>query len=256
MNQGTETTTLYSSKAEKYAKYRWDYAPQAVQTIIDSAQISAESTVVDIGAGTGILTRHFVDKVKRIYAIEPNLAMRRCAVRDLGQHAAFRMIEGRAEATNLPQHSIDLITVAQAIHWFEPQATKTEFSRILKPRGWLSLLRNYGTNDKLAEAINRILVAENGVDTSVESNLPAGKPMSYFYGHANFKKINFPFTLQETWKYFFGALCSAANMPDEDNPLYPNLERAARTVFDSYSTNDLLEVTGETELYLGQLSQP
>jgi hypothetical protein len=48
----------YSSKAEKYAKYRWGYAAQAIQTIFDVTGISSQSCVADIGAGTGILTGH------------------------------------------------------------------------------------------------------------------------------------------------------------------------------------------------------
>ena len=60
-----DTTEVFSSKAEKYAKYRWDYAPQAIQTILEVTQVSRQSSVADIGAGTGILTKHFMGKVKQ-----------------------------------------------------------------------------------------------------------------------------------------------------------------------------------------------
>jgi hypothetical protein len=162
------------------------------------------------------------------------------------------MIEGSAEVTTLSEQSVDLITVAQAIHWFEPEATKKEFLRILKPDGWLAVLRNFGTNDELSQAIGEILIEENGVDTSYVSKLPAGKPMNFYYGHNDFLQMSFPYILQESWKHFIGAMCSAANTPDEDHPLYPNLERAAKRIFDRFSTNELLEVCGETELFLGK----
>jgi len=71
-----ETIDVFSSKAEEYAKYRWDYAPQAVQTLFDVTQVSRQSSVADIGAGTGILTKHFTGKVKQVFAVEPNAEMR------------------------------------------------------------------------------------------------------------------------------------------------------------------------------------
>src|SRR5688572_24361160 len=96
-----DTTDLYLSKAEKYAKFRWDYAPQAIQTISDTSQISEEAFVADIGAGTGILSRHFAAKVARVFAIEPNPAMRGVAMKALALYPACQVMDGTAEATNL-----------------------------------------------------------------------------------------------------------------------------------------------------------
>ena len=80
-----DPTEVFSSKAEKYARYRWGYAPEAIQTIFDRAGITQESTVADIGAGTGILTREFVGRVGQIFAVEPNPEMRAILTRQLGR---------------------------------------------------------------------------------------------------------------------------------------------------------------------------
>ena len=247
-------TAVFSSKAEMYAKYRWDYAPQAIQAILDVTQISNESSIADIGAGTGILTKHFVDKVKDVFAIEPNLEMRQMARKELEPYPSCHVIDGCAEATTLPDHSIDLITVAQAIHWFEPEPTKVEFLRILEPDGWLAVLRNYGTDDELNEAIAGILIEENGVDTSHAAKLPARKPMCFFYGNDEFLRLTFSFAVQLTWEGFIGSLSSASYAPDEGSPLYANFERAARKVFDRFSSDGRLCLQGVTELYLGQIA--
>jgi 16S rRNA A1518/A1519 N6-dimethyltransferase RsmA/KsgA/DIM1 with predicted DNA glycosylase/AP lyase activity len=89
-----DTTKKFSSKAEKYAKYRWDYAEQAIQTILSVTHVSATSVMADIGAGTGILTRHFVDKVERVYAVEPNPEMRQLAVKALARYPPFAALMG------------------------------------------------------------------------------------------------------------------------------------------------------------------
>jgi SAM-dependent methyltransferase len=153
----------------------------------------------------------------------------------------------------LPAHSIDLIVVAQAVHWFDPEPTRREFLRILKPNGWLALLRNYGTDEALGRALQALRVPPNGVDAGRAIRRPESKPASYYYGSAPFDTMTFSFVLHETWEGFFGSLASASDMPDEDHPLYATLERAARRVFDRFSFGGLLEVRGETELCLGRV---
>jgi 16S rRNA A1518/A1519 N6-dimethyltransferase RsmA/KsgA/DIM1 with predicted DNA glycosylase/AP lyase activity len=75
--------SLFSSKAEKYARYRWDYAQQAIHTILDKTQPTSDTLLLDVGAGTGILTRHFTGIAGRVLALEPNPEMRRLAARGM-----------------------------------------------------------------------------------------------------------------------------------------------------------------------------
>jgi 16S rRNA A1518/A1519 N6-dimethyltransferase RsmA/KsgA/DIM1 with predicted DNA glycosylase/AP lyase activity len=71
-----DSKMVFSAKAEKYAKYRWEYAASAIETIINITQMSIHSIVADIGAGTGKLMKHFVAQAQKIYAIESNLELR------------------------------------------------------------------------------------------------------------------------------------------------------------------------------------
>jgi SAM-dependent methyltransferase len=244
----TDPAALFSTKAHIYARYRWDYAPQAIQALLDRTRLAHTSVVADIGAGTGILSRHLASHVARLYAVEPNAEMRRMAQCELQRFPSVEVIDGRAEATTLPDSSIDLIVAAQAIHWFDPQPTRREFARILRPGGWLALLRNYGTDEALSRAIRALRVPENGV-----SPRPAGVPVGDYYGGARVCTKTYPFRLHEPWEAFIGALVSASDMPDKDHPLYANLERAARRVFERFASDGLLEVHGETELCLGRV---
>jgi SAM-dependent methyltransferase len=243
---------VFSSKAERYAQYRWGYAPESVQAIFDQTGITEESCIADIGAGTGILTREFIGKVRLIFAVEPNPEMRAIAVRDLERYPSCQVINGRAEATTLANHSVDLITAAQAVHWFEPAAAKREFYRILKPRGWLAICRNYGTDRELGEALQGIYPDQTDTET-----LMVGKdqPRSFYFRGDDYSKAEFPFNSQLTWAAFLGSLSTASSAPEEDSALYPQFERKARHVFERFSTDGQLEVSGMTELYLGQITR-
>jgi ubiquinone/menaquinone biosynthesis C-methylase UbiE len=242
---------VFTGKAAQYAEYRWNYAPQAIQTIFDVTGISEQSVVADIGAGTGILTRHFIGKVKRVWAVEPNADMRQMAANALGGCPSCRIVDGRAEATTLASDSVDLITAAQALGWFEPQPTRTEFLRILKPGGWFAELYNRGTDDELRKALEPIFPPETDTATLMKSR---GTPMSFYYGHADLFKRTFAFTTQQTWEAFIGALSTSSYAPHESSALYADFERAARRVFDRFSTNGVLTSSAVTELCLGQMT--
>ena len=151
-------STLYSTKAEKYAKYRWDYAPDAIAAIFDAVGISDQTVIADLGAGTGILTKHFVGQARLVYAIEPEAEMGAMLEKAVSGNQFCQIINRSAENTGLPAHSVDLITVGQAIHWFEPEAARSEFQRLLKPGGWLAVLRNYGTDPGYEGAVKTLFV--------------------------------------------------------------------------------------------------
>jgi ubiquinone/menaquinone biosynthesis C-methylase UbiE len=249
-----DTKKVFSKKAEKYAKFRWDYAATAIETILNITQISIDSTVADIGAGTGILTRHFIGRAQKIYAVEPNFELRQILTRDLGILSSISVSDGCAEDTKLPGHSVDMITVGQAIHWFDPEPAPQEMMRILKEAGWLVLVRNYGTNQEKYEAIKTLMTEEYGADFSIVNERPKEQPARFYFGNDNFQTYIFPFAFQQGWEEFLGTLTTTSFMPDEDHPLFPKLEMEARKVFSQYSDHGYWTVEGETEVILGQPS--
>jgi ubiquinone/menaquinone biosynthesis C-methylase UbiE len=248
-----DATDVFALKAYKYARYRWDYCPQAIETILKVTGVSSQSSVADIGAGTGILTKHFLGRVRRVYAVEPNAQMRRQAETSLGAQPSCTIVDGRAEATTLPDHSIDLIAVAQAIHWFEPRATRTEFWRILQPGGWLALIRNYGTDSQEREAVDQVFSDENGFNRAAWSARPERKPVGFFYGTEDYSRHVYPFATHRTWDQFIGSLSTASTAPDEGDPRYARFMRAAREVFERLAPGGVLESHVETELCLGRI---
>ncbi|MFC1851940.1 class I SAM-dependent methyltransferase [candidate division CSSED10-310 bacterium] len=247
-----ESRSAYSSKAEKYAQYRWDYAPEAINMIIKTTGISATSSIADIGAGTGILSQHFVELVKNVFAVEINPEMRSLAERSLTGYPTFHSIDGCAEATTLPDQSIDLITAAQAIHWFDPEPTKREFLRIIKPDGWLAILRNYLRDDEVGEAMQDIFTDEYGAVPPQDVTLPEGKPLSFYYSHDQFRTLTYEFINYLTWDAFLGSTLSASYTPSEEHPKFQKFEQAVRHVFDRFSIDGRVTTHGFTELHVGR----
>lgn len=161
------TATVYRKKAENYVRYRWDYAPEALETILAKTTLPRTAVVADIGAGTGILSKQLVTRFDTVLAIEPNAEMRYFAERDL----KCQVLDGTGEATGLADQSVDLITVAQALHWCQPEPTRQEFRRILRPGGWLAVLHNRGVNNELGQAIGKLYSADFVISAEIYQEL-------------------------------------------------------------------------------------
>ena len=242
----TELATVqnFSGKQGGYARYRWDYVPAAIEWVIEKTRLTPDSTVADIGAGTGMLAAHFHGRVGQVFAIEPNAEMR--------QIASIPVIDGYADATTLPDHSVDLIAVGRALHWFPPMTTNAEFVRILKPGGWLAVLRIPCTDEPLLTAIQALKTAEHGWNTELVEYRNQQPPLSFYFGHDQVVRQRFPAVVQERWEDFFGRLCSFATAPTPAQPRFAVFEAAARAVFERFCVDGLLTVSITTEVMLGQ----
>ncbi|KAG1392134.1 hypothetical protein G6F59_014687 [Rhizopus arrhizus] len=132
----SDSTERFSSRVADYVRYRPDYPPALLQWLHHPMGVSHQAQVADIGAGTGISSRLFLATGHPVVAVEPNAAMRGAAEAWLApQYPQFRAVDGRAEATGLDDASIDLVSVAQAFHWFDTVAVRAEWQRILRPGG-------------------------------------------------------------------------------------------------------------------------
>lgn len=243
--------STYSNKAKIYAKYRWNYAPEALQTILSRTGLPAEAVVADIGAGTGILTRQLTQHFLHILAIEPNAAMRQEARNNLNEFTNCLVLAAAAEETALASHSVDLISIAQAVHWFDARPARAEFIRILNPGGWLTILRNQNIPGEISSALQKVFIPELGVRPA-HAAPSLDIPASFYYCGRLVETWRFPFTIRQDWEAFLGAICSASNMPDEMNPLFPRFENAVYEIFRWYNKDGIITTYGETELVLGQ----
>lgn len=144
----------FNGMADDYSKYRPNYANESINYIINAASLTKSSVIADIGSGTGKFSKLLLDKGFYVFGVEPNDDMRQKAENELIKNKNFISIAGSSENTTLPNCSIDLITVAQAFHWFDIEKFLVECNRILKENGYVLVIYNKG--DYSTEVINAI----------------------------------------------------------------------------------------------------
>ncbi|MGK9418866.1 methyltransferase domain-containing protein [Pseudomonas cedrina] len=129
----------FSTQAVTYAQGRPNYPRQLTGWLTETLRIDAQSTVIDLGAGTGKFTRLLSTLAPTLIAVEPVAAMGAQLTRLL---PGVRLVNGTAESIPLASASADAVVCAQAFHWFSTQAALAEIHRVLKPGGRLGLVWN------------------------------------------------------------------------------------------------------------------
>ena len=125
----------FGSVAEAYERARPEYPIEAVTWLAGEPP----RDVVDVGAGTGKLTRLLAAAGHRVIAVEPLPEMRAELERAV---PGVAVLDGTGEAVPLPDASADVVTVAQAFHWFDQPEALAEIARVLRPGGTLGLVWN------------------------------------------------------------------------------------------------------------------
>src|SRR5439155_1540223 len=110
-----------------------------IDRVVGELGLGTDSTVLDLGAGTGKLTRALVPRFARVIAVEPDGAMRSVLEEVVpGAEALF----GSAGAIPLEAESVDAVFTAEAFHWFASDETVAEIARLLRPGGGLAIFWN------------------------------------------------------------------------------------------------------------------
>jgi ubiquinone/menaquinone biosynthesis C-methylase UbiE len=145
----------FGAAADVYERARPTYPADAVEWLVERAGLRSGRTVVDLGAGTGKLTRLLVQSGANVIAVEP-VAEMRAKLEEL--LPGFETVDGTAEQLPLADASADVITVAQAFHWFDHERALPELHRVLRDDGLLVLVWNMrDLDDPLQRGVEELL---------------------------------------------------------------------------------------------------
>jgi len=248
-----DATQRFSSRVDNYVRYRPGYPREVVQLLRDECGLSAESVVADIAFGTGIFTQMLLENGNRVFGVEPNEDMRRAGEQLLANYPQFTSIAGTAEATTLPDRSMDLVTAAQAAHWFDPEKARREFVRILKPDGWLALLWNDRRLDS-TEFLRQYEQLLRTYGTDYEDVRQRGMTLALegFFPQL-FQTREFEYKQTFDYAGLEGRLLSSSYVPQKDHPNYEAMLRELRRIFDAHQVNGKVSFDYDTRVHYGQL---
>jgi len=249
-----DTVGRFSNRVENYVKYRPGYPPEVLDLFKNELGLTADSIVADVGSGTGISAKLFLENGNRVYGVEPNDGMRAAAEQDLVGFPSFRSLKGTADDTGLPSNSIDFIIAAQAFHWFEPDVTRNEFTRILKPNGYAALIwneRQIDTTQFLIEYEQFLLGYANDY-TLVRHENVNDETLSGFF-EKPFERKTFDNVHILDFDGLKGRVLSSSYMPPESDERFEGMVEELRTLFAKYAENDRIKIFYDTRVFYTKL---
>jgi len=250
----SNATSRFSDRVENYVRYRPGYPAEALRALQEECSLTARHVVADVASGTGIWTRMLLENGNSVFGVEPNAEMRAAGERLLAGYPAFASVAGTAEATTLPDASVDFVSAAQAAHWFDRAASRREFARILKPGGWLVLLWNERITDStpfLREY--ELLLLTYGTDYADVRHERTADAVNEFFDPAPFQERTFAMRQEFDYEGLEGRLLSSSYAPGPEHPKYGAMLEDLRSLFDAHAVAGRVGVDYITRVYFGWL---
>jgi SAM-dependent methyltransferase len=254
----TDAKQRFSNRVADYVRYRPGY-PAAVREVLRAeCGLKSGHVIADVGSGTGFLSELFLKNGNRVFGIEPNEAMRLAGEEYLASYDGFVSLNGSAEATTLDDASLDFVTAGQAFHWFDQNAARAEFIRILKPAGWVVVI----WNERLTDASPFVREYENllrkfGTDyASVKDSYPSNEHMRDFFGAGAYSSHTLPNFQEFDFDGVAGRLRSSSFVPAQDHPNFAPMTAELQRIFDAHNQDGRVRLEYTTHIYFGRLNSP
>ena len=247
-------TQRFTERAGQYSLYRPEYPQAIVPYLVQTIGLSPQSLIADVGSGTGIFSKLLLESGHTVTSVEPNTEMRKKAEITLSHYPGFRSVEGTAEVTTLPDRGFDLVTVAQAFHWFRPAETRREFERILKYPGHVLLVWNILQSDNpFLEAYTEL--KETYSETIVHEHRANLRRIQEIFDPFPVTTHSFRKTQQLDAEGLKGHLLSFSTVPMAGDARYPEMMRELDRIFAQHNQQGLVDMQYETKTYLVHLDR-
>ena len=248
------STTRFSDRVGNYIKYRPTYPAEVIAALETNCGLTPESVIADVGSGTGISTKLFLDHGNRVFAIEPNREMREAGEKLLGNDVNFTSLPGTAEATGLPSASVDFVVAGQAFHWFDQERAKAEFRRILRPGGWVVLIWNERETDStdFLRDYQAFLHKHSTDYASVDHTNINEETLRGFYLPEPLQLLTFRNSQEFDFEGLKGRCLSSSYIPNEGQPGYEAMISELKELFDSRQDAGFVRFKYQTNVYFGR----
>jgi SAM-dependent methyltransferase len=254
IGQKMNTVERFSNRVENYVKYRPSYPSEMLDLFRDEMNLQTDSVVADIGSGTGISSKLFLENGNAVYGVEPNAAMREAAEEFLKDFPRFKSVNGTSEATNLAENSVDFIVAAQAFHWFDKEKTRNEFKRILRESGFVALIwneRQLNENDFLIDYENHL--KKFGTDYEKVRHDRIDENILGDFFQSAFQKRTFLNVQTLDFEGLKGRMLSASYMPSEKDSIFAPMINELKSLFENHAENGKIQILYNTNIFFTQI---
>lgn len=254
MSPASDPRERFSTRVEDYVRARPGYPDEVLALLRAQCGLGPRSVVADVGAGTGIFTRSLLESGAEVHALEPNAAMRAALAACLGAFPRLHVLDAAAEDTRLPAGSVDLITAAQAFHWFRPAPTRAEFARILRPAGQVALLWNTRRIEAGAfTAAYEQLLERWAIDyAQVDHRRVVREELGSFFDSAGPRRAQFPSHQSLDLEGVRRRMTSSSFAPPPEHPGHAPLMRELDEAFERWAQEGRVRLDYVTEIYMGR----
>jgi SAM-dependent methyltransferase len=250
----SDAQTMYSDRVGWYVRGRPSY-PDEVLAVLPGGPPPAAAMVADIASGTGLLAEVSLRNGNRVRAVEPDPVMLAAAQERFAADPRFTGALGTAESTGLPDASVDLITVGQALHWFDLPAARAEFRRVLRPGGRVLLAWNEqvpaapGLQADVDALLRRALP---GYAEAADAASSVTELATSFFGRPVESKVlaNRQF-LDET--ALLGRVLSNSYAPAREDPGWTRLADGLRALYARHAEDGRVHIDYDTWVFQGVL---
>jgi SAM-dependent methyltransferase len=243
----------FSSRVADYVRYRPGYPPEMIALLRAECGLRPGHVIADIGSGTGFLSELFLKNGNRVYGVEPNQAMRQAGEEYLAAYDGFSSINGSAESTTLDDGRIDFVTAGQAFHWFQQEAARREFGRILKPNGWIVVAWNDRQMDTPFAGAYEDLLVQYGTDyKKVREAYPEAGAMGQFFAGGTVTQRSLPNEQVFDLEGLIGRLRSSSYAPLEGHANYAPMMAALEDLFRANQKEGRVRMEYSTHVYYGR----
>lgn len=250
----SDTVERFSNRVENYVKYRPDYPADVLRLFETEMNLQLSSIVADIGSGTGISARLFLENGCSVFGVEPNAAMRAAAEDFLRDFPDFTSVHGTSDRTTLRAESVDFVVAAQAFHWFDAEKTRVECKRILREKGFVALIWNERQLDAtdFLRAYERLLIEFGNDYEQIRHDNIDEKILRRFF-QTEFRRKTFENVQTLNFAGLKGRMLSASYMPTAGDFNYEKMIGELELLFAEYAKDGKINILYDTNIYYAQI---
>lgn len=255
MATSSHPTERFSTKVENYLKYRPHYPADVLELLQRACGLTPAWVIADVGSGTGFSAELFLAHGNRVYGVEPNEPMRTAGESYLAAFPGFVSLAATAEATTLPDASIDMVLAGQAFHWFDRARARAEFERITRGERWLVLMWNSRDEETPFQQDYEQMLLEFGTDyEQVRHTNLEDEENAAFFGPGGCARVTFHTAQVLDLEGLTGRLLSSSYLPSPGDPAYEPMLAALARLFLKHQVDGRLAFDYRTDVYYGRLT--